>query len=86
MRAGGWLVLSQAVASEHHLHIGQAITLPSPDPSTFRIAALSTNLGWAPGTIVMNAAADYARAWGSPRRERLQHRARPRRARAQPAS
>lgn len=64
VRAGGWLVLSRAIASEQHLHIGQALTLPTPVPSTFRIAALSTNLGWAPGAIVMNAA-DYARAWGS---------------------
>jgi putative ABC transport system permease protein len=29
-----------------------------------RIAALSTNAGWAPGAILMSAA-DYARAWGS---------------------
>ncbi len=64
VRAGGWLVLSRAIASEHHLHIGQALTLPSPDPTTLRIAALSTNIGWAPGAIVMNAD-DYARAWGS---------------------
>jgi putative ABC transport system permease protein len=64
VRAGGWLVLSQAVASEHHLHIGQTITLPTPDPSTLRIAGLSTNLGWAPGTVVMNAS-DYAHAWDS---------------------
>jgi putative ABC transport system permease protein len=64
VRAGGWLVLSQAVASEEHLTIGQAFTLPSPNPSTFRVAALSTNIGWAPGAIVMNSA-DYARAWGS---------------------
>jgi putative ABC transport system permease protein len=64
VRAGGWLVLSEAIASEHHLHIGQALTLPTPVPSTFRIAALSTNIGWAPGAIVMNAD-DYARAWGS---------------------
>ncbi|MGH2853613.1 MAG: FtsX-like permease family protein [Solirubrobacteraceae bacterium] len=64
VRAGGWLVLSQTIASEHHLHIGQAFTLPTPDPRTFRLAALSTNLSWAPGAIVMNAS-DYARAWGS---------------------
>ncbi len=64
LRAGGWLVLSRALASEHHLHIGQAFTLPSPDPQTFRLAALSTNMTWAPGAIVMNAS-DYARAWGS---------------------
>ena len=64
VRAGGWLVLSQAVAAEHHLRIGGAFTLPSPDPQRFRVAALSTNIGWAPGAIVMNAQ-DYARAWGS---------------------
>ena len=64
VRAGGWLVLSEAIASEHHLHIGQALTLPTPVPRTLRIAALSTNIGWAPGAIVMNAD-DYARAWGS---------------------
>ncbi len=64
VRAGGWIVLSRALASEHHLRIGQAFRLPTPDPRTFRIAALSTNLTWAPGAIVMNAS-DYARAWGS---------------------
>ncbi len=64
VRAGGWLVLSEAIAAEHHLHIGQALTLPTPVPRTLRIAALSTNIGWAPGAIVMNAD-DYARAWGS---------------------
>jgi putative ABC transport system permease protein len=64
VRAGGWLVVSQAVASEQHLHLGQAFTLPSPDPMRFRVAALSTNIGWAPGAIIINAS-DYARAWGS---------------------
>jgi putative ABC transport system permease protein len=64
VRGGGWLVLSRALAEEHHLHIGQAFTLPSPVPRRFRVAALSTNLSWEPGAIVMNAS-DYARAWGS---------------------
>jgi putative ABC transport system permease protein len=64
MRAGGWVVLSEALAAEHHLRVGQAFTLPAPNPTTLRVAALSTNIGWAPGSIVMNAA-DYARAWGS---------------------
>jgi putative ABC transport system permease protein len=63
VRAGSWLVLSRALATEQHLHVGQAFRLPSPDPTTFRVAALSTNLGWAPGAIVINAT-DYARAWG----------------------
>ena len=78
LRAGGWLVLSQALAAEHHLHIGEAFTLPSPHPTRFRVAAISTNIGWAPGAIVMNAD-DYARAWGSHDAERLQRPARARR-------
>jgi putative ABC transport system permease protein len=57
-------VLSRAVAAEHDLHIDQALTLPTPRPVRLRIAALSTNIGWAPGAIVMNAS-DYARAWAS---------------------
>jgi putative ABC transport system permease protein len=64
LRAGSWVILSRALASEQHLHVGQTFTLPSPNPSTFRVAALSTNLGWGPGAITMNAA-DYAHAWGS---------------------
>jgi putative ABC transport system permease protein len=64
VRAGGWVVLSQALADELHLHIGDRVALPTPKPSTFRVAALSTNIGWAPGAIIMNAD-DYARAWGS---------------------
>jgi putative ABC transport system permease protein len=62
LRAGGWVVFAQALAEEHHLHIGDAVTLPTPVPTTVRVAALSTNLGWAPGAIIMTAA-DYARAW-----------------------
>lgn len=64
VRTGGWLVLSQAVASEQHLHVGEAFRLPSPDPISLRVAALSTNIGWAPGAMVLNSG-DYARAWGS---------------------
>jgi putative ABC transport system permease protein len=64
VRAGGWAVLSQALASEHHLHIGDGFTLPAPRPSTFRLAAISTNIGWAPGAVILNAD-DYARAWES---------------------
>jgi putative ABC transport system permease protein len=63
-RGAGWAILSQGVADEHHLRIGQRFTLPSPRPATFRLAALSTNLGWPPGAVMLNAE-DYARAWGS---------------------
>jgi putative ABC transport system permease protein len=64
LRAGGWLVISRAIAEEHQLHIGQSFTFPSPQPRTFRVAALSTNLGWPPGAVILNAD-DYALAWGN---------------------
>jgi putative ABC transport system permease protein len=64
VRGGGWLVLSRNIAEEHHLHVGQTVTLPTPDPTPMRIAALSTNIGWEPGSIVMSAPG-YSRAWGS---------------------
>ncbi len=61
---GGWVALSQALAAEHHLHVGQTFLLPSPRPTRLRVAALITNLGWPPGAIVLNAT-NYERAWGS---------------------
>ncbi|HXP29158.1 MAG TPA: ABC transporter permease, partial [Solirubrobacteraceae bacterium] len=64
LRAGGWVVVSQAIADEHHLRIGQVLRLPSPIPTSLRIAALSTNVGWPPGAVFINSG-DYARAWGS---------------------
>jgi putative ABC transport system permease protein len=62
--AGGWVILSRAIAQELGLHIGDRFTLPSPRPTAFRIAALSTNFGWPSGAIMLNAE-DYARAWAS---------------------
>ncbi|HEY1457181.1 MAG TPA: ABC transporter permease [Solirubrobacteraceae bacterium] len=64
VRSGGWAVISQALAEEHHLHIGQYLTLPTPNPIPLRVAALSTNIGWAPGALIMSAA-QYARSWDS---------------------
>jgi putative ABC transport system permease protein len=64
VRGGGWIVLSRAIAEEHDLRAGQSVTLPTPNPTRVRIAALSTNIGWEPGTIVMSAPT-YAQAWGS---------------------
>ncbi len=64
LREGGWAVVSQAIVEERHLHIGQPFVLHSPRPTTMRLAAVSTNIGWAPGAIVISAA-DYARAWES---------------------
>jgi putative ABC transport system permease protein len=76
IRQGGWAVLSQALASEHHLRLGDAFELPSPRPTVLRVAAVSTNLGWPPGTIIMSAA-DYARAWASSDPSAYQIQARP---------
>lgn len=64
VRAGGWAVLSQALADEHDVRIGESFTLPAPRPTRFRLAAISTNIGWAPGAIILNAD-DYAHAWES---------------------
>jgi putative ABC transport system permease protein len=64
LREGGWAVVSLALAGEHKLKIGEPFTLPTPNPTRFRVAAISTNIGWAPGAIVMSAD-DYAKAWGS---------------------
>jgi putative ABC transport system permease protein len=76
IRHGGWAVLSQALAAEHHLRLGDAFELPSPRPTVLRVAAVSTNLGWPPGTIIMSAA-DYARAWDSGDPSAYQVQARP---------
>ena len=64
LRSGGWAVVSETLASEHHLHIGQSFVLPAPRPTGFRVAALITNLGWPPGAIILNGE-DYTHAWES---------------------
>jgi putative ABC transport system permease protein len=64
IRRGGWVALSQAIVSELRLHLGQSFTLPSPRPTRLKLAAITTNFGWPPGAVVLNAE-DYARAWSS---------------------
>ncbi|HEY2719478.1 MAG TPA: FtsX-like permease family protein [Solirubrobacteraceae bacterium] len=64
VRGFGWVVISQALADERHIHLGERIELPSPVPTSVRVAALSTNIGWAPGAMIMSAE-QFARAWGS---------------------
>ncbi|HEY5344221.1 MAG TPA: FtsX-like permease family protein [Solirubrobacteraceae bacterium] len=64
IRAGGWAVVSEAIAHEAHLRIGGYFALPASNPTSFRIAGFSTNGGWPPGAIIVNAD-DYARASGS---------------------
>lgn len=64
IRRGGWVVLSEAIAEQQEVGVGDPVALPSPVPTTFRVAAISTNMAWPAGSIVLNAD-DYARAWGS---------------------
>jgi putative ABC transport system permease protein len=64
VRSGGWAVFARALAREHHLRIGERVTLPTPVPTTVRAAAMSSNIGWAPGAVIVTAS-EYARAWGS---------------------
>jgi putative ABC transport system permease protein len=64
LRDSGWAVVSEAVAHQEDLHVGQSFTLESPIPTRMRLAAITTNFGWSPGTVVLNAD-DYGRAWQS---------------------
>jgi len=63
-RAGGWATLSRVLADALHVRVGQRFTLPSPSPTTFRLAAITANVGWPGGAVFLNSD-DYARAWGS---------------------
>jgi putative ABC transport system permease protein len=65
LQEGGWIAVSQPIASEYHVHLGGPITLPTPaGNTTFRLAATIANYGWLPGAIVMNAN-EHARLWSS---------------------
>lgn len=64
IRGGGWAVVSEGLAHEAHLHLGEPYLLATAKPTRLRIAGFSTNGGWPPGTIIMNAD-DYRRAWDS---------------------
>ncbi len=63
IKASGWAVVSEVIANEQHLHVGQFFTLPTPRPLTLRLAATATNLGWPPGAVILSPS-DYVRAWG----------------------
>jgi putative ABC transport system permease protein len=65
LREGGWIVLSQQIASEHHLELGGIVQLPTATGMTeLRLAATSTNFGWPTGVIFMGTR-DYTRAFAT---------------------
>ena len=65
VREGGWVTVSAQLAAEHHAHVGDTLTVPTPTGDVgLRIAATTTNFGWTPGAILMSTA-EYSRAWGT---------------------
>ena len=63
LRMGGWAAVSGGFAAERHLRVGARFTLPTPaGTAPLRVAAITTNLGWAPGAIVLGAG-DFRRYW-----------------------
>ncbi len=63
LRRGGWAAVSAGFASARNLHVGSSFALPTPSGAArFGVAAITTNLGWPAGSIIMNAN-DYTRAW-----------------------
>jgi len=72
MRSGGWAAVSSGFASERRLRVGDAFALPSPSGAVaLRVAAVTTNVGWAPGAITLNDS-DYRRYWQSGDRTALE--------------
>jgi putative ABC transport system permease protein len=62
VRDGGATV-SGGFAKEHDLRVGSHFTLPTPTGAApFAVAAITTNLGWSPGAVIMSTA-DYRRYW-----------------------
>ena len=63
VRSGGWAALSASIADELHVGVGDRFAIPTPTgPHALRVAAIVSNLGWAPGTVVLNGR-DYSRWW-----------------------
>lgn len=65
LRTGGWAAISDQLAAHLHAGLGDTIAIPTPTgTATFRVAALTTNLGWTPGAVIVNGR-DYQRDWGT---------------------
>lgn len=65
LRAGGWAAVSQTIADDMGLRVGDRFELPTPSGFLpLRVAATLTNLGWGSGAVVVNTR-DYRRGWSS---------------------
>ncbi len=64
------MAVSSDYASEHHLRVGELVSLPTPSgPARLTIAAIVTNSGWPAGAITISSG-DYSRFWIPPKRRR----------------
>jgi putative ABC transport system permease protein len=62
---GGAITVSDQIAAEQRLKVGDVLALPTPTGTMrLRIAATTTNFGWSPGAILMSTS-DYSRGWAS---------------------
>jgi putative ABC transport system permease protein len=63
LRTNGWATVSSGFADERHLQLGDSFSLNTPSgPARFRVAAITTNIGWPSGTITLNTR-DYSHYW-----------------------
>jgi putative ABC transport system permease protein len=63
LRESGWAAVSTSFAAERHLEVGHAFALPTPSGTRlFKVAAITTNVGWPPGALIINTK-DYQRYW-----------------------
>jgi putative ABC transport system permease protein len=63
LRAGGAAVASVGLAKHLGVEVGDELRLPTPSGTmAVRLVAMTTNLGWSPGTILLDGA-DYRRWW-----------------------
>lgn len=61
--AHGWAAVSDGFAKERRLRVGRIFALPTPSGTRrFRVAVITSNVGWPPGAITLNTA-DYQRYW-----------------------
>jgi putative ABC transport system permease protein len=63
LRVTGSAAVSTGFAAEHHLRVGNTFELPTPSGvQPFKVAAITTNVGWPPGALIIDAR-DYTHYW-----------------------
>jgi putative ABC transport system permease protein len=72
LRETGSVAISDQIARSRGLESGDDVAVPTPTGTVrFQIAATITNLGWAPGALILNSA-DYSDRWASRRPSALE--------------